>query len=48
MGYELIDEQGAIMLLSAHGKIHLFVNDAKMDNRETIRTISAAMSWFND
>lgn len=48
MGYELIDEQGAIMLLSAHGKIHLFVNDAKMDNREAIRTISAAMSWFNE
>lgn len=47
MGYELVDPEGAIMLLSANSKIHLFVNDKKLSNPNTIRSVSAALQWFN-
>jgi len=47
MKYDLIDEQGAIMILSANEKAHLFVNDSKLKNMELVRTLSAAMSWIN-
>ena len=47
MGYEIVDPEGAIMLLSAKSKIHLFVNDKKLSNPDTIRSVSAALQWFN-
>lgn len=47
MGYEIVDPEGAIMLLSANSKIHLFVNDKKLSNPDTIRSVSAALQWFN-
>lgn len=47
MGYEIVDPEGAIMLLSANSKIHLFVNDKKLSNPDTIRSVSSALQWFN-